>query len=177
MNALVLSFKKWLASSSQKQKRTAALFAFSLLSIIGLILMNGASTTNDDPLQSSPFYFVGVFAKLVVVLLLILACSAIFRRWFQPGASRKKGQQMQVIETVRLSSRQALHIVSVGDRQLLIGATDQNVSLLTAVEVNLPLVETTKASLPVKTDFSSLLQSLNFHAPVESSQQTLERLL
>ncbi len=41
MNALMISFKKWLQTSSQKQKYTAALLAFGLLSTIALMLMNG----------------------------------------------------------------------------------------------------------------------------------------
>ncbi len=147
MNALMISFKKWLQTSSQKQKYTVALFAFGLLSTIGLMLMTGSSGTLDDPLQASPFYFIGVFAKLAVVLLLILGMLSVFRRWSAPGAKGRKNRQMQVIETVRLSPKQALHIVSVGDRQLLIGATDQNVSLLTAVELDLnPMDESDRFS-------------------------------
>lgn len=169
MNALKISFKTWLHTSSQKQKYTTALFAFSLLSTIGLLSVKSSSGTMDDPLQASPFYFVGVFAKLAVVLLLILACSAIFRRWSVPGAKGRKNRQMQVVETVRLSQKQALHIVSVGDRQLLIGATDQNVSLLTAVEWDLNPIDAPIDAPAIRTDFASLFQSLNFRSPAETS--------
>jgi flagellar biosynthetic protein FliO len=173
MNALMISFKKWLQTSSQKQKYTAALFAFSLLSTAGLIWVKGASRTTDDPLQASPLYFIGVFAKLAVVLLLILACSAIFRRWSVPGSKAAKNRQMQIVETVRLSPKQALHIVTVGDRQLLIGATDQSVSLLTAVEQDLnPIEEAPIDSPAVRTDFASLLQSFNFRSPAETSSKS-----
>jgi flagellar protein FliO/FliZ len=172
MDALMISFKKWFQTSSQKQKYTAALFAFSLLSTFGLILVKGSSGKMDDPLQASPFYFIGVFAKLAVVLLLILACSAIFRRWSVPGSKGRKNRQMQVVETVRLSSKQALHIVSVGDRQLLIGATDQNVSLLTAVELDLNPLAAPIDSPAVRTDFASLLQSINFRSPAETPSKS-----
>jgi len=172
MNALMISFKKWLETSSQKQKYTAALFAFSLLSTIGLLIVKSSSGSMGDPLQASPFYFIGVFVKLAVVLLLILACSAIFRRWSVPGSKVRKNQQMQVVETVRLSQKQALHIVSVGDRQLLIGATDQNVSLLTTVELDLNPIEGPIDSPAVRTDFASLLQSFNFRSPAATSSKS-----
>jgi flagellar biosynthetic protein FliO len=172
MNTLMISFKKWLETSSQKQKYTVVLLAFSLLSSFVLLMIKGASGTMDDPLQTSPFYFIGVFAKLGVVLLLILACSAIFRRWSQPGSKGRKNRQMQVIETVRLSPKQALHLVTVGDRQLLIGATDQNVSLLTPVELDLTPLEV-QAQVPiVKADFASLLRSINFRSPVDAPSKS-----
>jgi len=172
MNALKISFGKWLQTSSQKQKYTAALFAFSLLSTTGLMFVKGSSGTMDDPLQTSPFYFIGVFAKLAVVLLLILACSAVFGRWSVPGLKSRKNRQMQIVETVRLSPKQALHIVLVGERQLLIGATDQNVSFLTAVELDLnPVVEPID-SPALKTDFASLIQSFNFRSPAETSSKS-----
>jgi flagellar biosynthetic protein FliO len=169
MNTLIIPVKKWLETSSQKQKYTVALFAFGILSTFGLMLMKGSSGTMDDPLQTSPFYFIGVFAKLAVVLLLILACSVFIRRWSQPGLKGRKKQQMQVIETVRLSPKQAIHIVTVGDRQLLIGATDQNVSLLTAVDLDLKPVDAPIAVPEAKTDFGSLLQAFNFRSTAETS--------
>jgi len=76
---------------------------------------------------------------------------------------------MQVIETVRLSPKQALHLVTVGDRQLLIGATDQNVSLLTPVELDLTPLEVHAQPPVVKADFASLLQSINFRSPVDAA--------
>jgi flagellar biosynthetic protein FliO len=172
MNALLISLKKWLETSSQKQKYTAALLAFSLLATFGLMLMKGSSASVDDPLQASPFYFFGVFAKLGVVLLLILACSAVFRRWSQPGAKGRKKVQMQVIETVRLSPKQALHLVTVGDHQLLIGATDQNVSLLTPVALDLTTTQVPIELSTAKTDFSSLLQAINFRSPVDAASKS-----
>jgi flagellar biosynthetic protein FliO len=172
MNALTVSIKQWLETSSQKQKLMAALFAFSLVATVGLVIMKGSSGASDDPLQSSPLYFVGVFAKLVIVLLLILACSAIFRRWSQPVTSGRKLRQMQLIETVRLSPKQALHLVSIGDQQLLIGATDQNVSLITPVELSLDPLEEDVTHPAIRTDFASLLQTINFRSPAGSSSKS-----
>ena len=159
MNNLVVLFKKWLETSSQKQKLTVGLLVFSLLSTIGLFAMQGASGSSADPLESSPFYVVGVFAKLIVVLALIVASSVIFRRWLQPGA--RKNRQVQLLETVRLSPKQALHLVSIGGQHLLVGATDQGISLISQVELS-PKTETTETvkAQPAK-DFASLLQGFS----------------
>jgi flagellar biosynthetic protein FliO len=95
----------------------------------------------------------------------------VFRRWSLPGSKREKKHQMQVVETVRLSPKQAIHLVTVGDRQLLIGATDQNVSLLTSVELYLTAPEAQIQQPMVKTDFSSLFQTINFRSSVEVSDK------
>ncbi len=78
---------------------------------------------------------------------------------------------MQVVETVRLSPKQALHLVMVGDQQLLIGATDQNVALLTSVELYLTPPEAQIQQQSVKTDFASLFQAINLRSPVEISDK------
>jgi flagellar biosynthetic protein FliO len=78
---------------------------------------------------------VSITLKLALVLALIYGCLYLFRRlpsgWL--AASKKR---VALLETTRLSPRQALHLVRVGDRTLLVGATDQSVTLLT--EITLP---------------------------------------
>lgn len=170
MTKLMVLLKNWLETSSQKQKWTAALFVFSILSTIGLMVMQGASGATGDPLESTPFYFIGVFVKLIIVLLLIVASSVFFRRWLQPGGSGKRTRQVQLVETVRLSPKQAVHLISVGGQQLLIGATDQSISLLTQVEPDFTVPE---AEVPVQssgTDFAALLQGFNFRSRDASSK-------
>jgi len=169
MNLMIL-IKKWFATASQKQKLTAALLVFSLFSTIALFTMNGSSKTASDPLGSTPFYFVGVFVKLIGVLLLIVLSSVIFRRWFQPGLSGRSTRQLHLLETVRLSPKQALHLVSIGDQQLLIGATDQNISLLSHVEQSLVEPEASSMKAQPPSDFGSLLQVFNNTSCVESAQ-------
>jgi len=166
----MIMLKKWFETASQKQKLTAALLVFSLLSTIALFAMNASSKTATDPLGSTPFYFVGVFVKLVGVLLLIVVSSIIFRRWFQPGFPGKAARQLHLLETVRLSPKQALHLVSIGDQQLLIGATDQNVSLIAHVEQGPKVTETDSMNTKPESDFGSLLQTFNFQLPSESSK-------
>lgn len=153
--------KKWFETSTPRQKLTAALLVFSLLATGALFALDGASGNSTDPLSSTPFYFLGVFVKLVGVLLLIVASAVLFRRWsnYSPAGSRVR--HLHLLETVRLSPKQSLHLVAIGDQQILIGATDQSISLITSVESGLEthLVE---ASQPHPgPDFASLLQSFN----------------
>ena len=168
MNNLVVLFKKWFETSGRKQKLTAGLFTFSLLSTLVLFMLNGTSKTTDDPLGSSPLYFMGVFIKLGGVLLLIVACSSLFRRWLQPGFQGKAIRRMRLLETVRLSPKQAIHLISIGDQQLLIGATDQNVSLLSQIEADLHTAEIESPTPQPALDFGSLLQSFNSQPVVKS---------
>jgi flagellar biosynthetic protein FliO len=167
---IVTMIKKWFETASQKQKLTAALLGFSLLSTVVLFAMNGSSKTGADPLGSTPFYFVDVFVKLIGVLLLIVASSIVFRRWVRPGFSGKAAHQLHLLETVRLSPKQALHLVSIGDRQLLIGATDQSVSLIAHVEQNLNIPEAEPINTKPVPDFGSVLQNFSFQSLNESSK-------
>ena len=161
MDKLTAWIKNWLATSTQKQKLTAALVVLGVLSTVGLMVMTGASSTSIDPLETSPFYFVSVFIKLIIVLLLIVGSSIIFRRWMQPGMSGKQKRQVQLLETVRLSPKQALHLISVGDRHLLIGATDQGISLLDQVELDLEELGQKDAAFPPAPEFGSVLRNFD----------------
>jgi len=109
--------------------------------------------------------------KLAFVIALIYGCMYALKRW--PGgwfaASKKR---VALLETTRLSPRQALHLVQVGDRTLLVGATDQAVTLLT--EVALPAAgEAAQPAAPAFTHaLDQALQQPNFAslAPQGKSQ-------
>ncbi|MEI7989123.1 MAG: flagellar biosynthetic protein FliO [Chloroflexota bacterium] len=78
-----------------------------------------------------------VLLKLAIVLGLIYAVFAILQRikggnFGQPGFKR-----MAVVETLYLTPKQKLHLVRVGEKVMMIGATDENLSLLSG-EVVLP---------------------------------------
>ena len=170
MNNLLMFFKKRLEPSSRKQRWTAVLTVVGLLCTVALLSVNGSSQPSRDPLGSTPLYFAGALIKLVVVLLLIVVCAIFARRWLQPGVGGKTIRQMHLMESLRLSPKQALHLISVGDQQFLIGATDQNVAVIAQVEsgVETALVETSNAQPGL--DFGSVLQSFNIHLPGSSSR-------
>src|SRR5690606_39073560 len=64
-------------------------------------------------------------------------------RW-QVGRSGGLPRQVTILESTRLSPRQALHLVRVGSQVMLIGATDSSLTLLSE-EVELVDAETQPA--------------------------------
>lgn len=161
MDAAIAAIRKWIENSTGKQKLFASLITFSLLATAALLSIGNTSSVSKDPLGSTPFYLLSAFVKLIAVLLLIVGSSVIFRRWIQPGITGRKEKQMQLVETIRLSPKQSLHLVMIGDQKLIIGATDHAISLLSPVEENLALAPAIEPGHQPGMDFGSVLQSMN----------------
>jgi flagellar biosynthetic protein FliO len=159
--------KKWFATSTTRQKLTAALLVFSLLATGALFALDGSSGASSDSSGSTPLYFLGVFVKLVGVLLLIVASAVIFRRWSNFGPTRSRVRHLHLLETVRLSPKQSLYLVSIGDQRILIGATDQSIALITPVEGSLDITPFEAPQPQPGLDFASLLQTFNIHMPTD----------
>ena len=162
MTEILARIKQWLENSSGKQKLFAALLVFSLLTTGVLVSLGNAKGETSDPLGSSSFYFLSAFVKLIAVLLLIVGSSVILRRWQQVGSTGRVVRQMRLLKTVRLSPKQSLHLVLIGDQKLLIGATDQNVSLISSIEHNPDSVSIEESQAQPVMDFRLFLQSFNF---------------
>jgi len=161
MSAIMAFIRKWLDTSSKKQKLTVSLYLLGFVVTIVLLSLGGASQAVNDPLGSTPFYFVSAFVKLLGVLLLIVGSSVLLRRWMQIGPNGKLNRQMRLLETTRLSPKQALHLVAIGDQKFLIGATDQNVSLISPVEYNEAPAPEGETQTQSNLDFGALLHSFN----------------
>lgn len=168
MPGLIDLLKKWLAESSPRQKLTVGLLIFSLLATGILFMLGSASENSNDPLGSSTLYFFSVFIKLIGVLLLIVGSAVLLKRWMPLGPNGRSANQLRVIETVRLSPRQALHLVVIGEQHLLIGATDQSIALITPVEGLTSQEPDEEAQSQPVLDFGSVLQSLNANLPGDS---------
>ncbi len=90
-----------------------------------------------------------VLLKLGVVVLLIYLTLFFLRRWqvVRPG---RLPRQVTVLETTRLSPRQALHLVQVGKQVMLIGATDSALALLSEeVELAEAALQESEAAQPL----------------------------
>lgn len=162
MPVIIANIRKWFENSSKKQKLVASLFAFSLLATAAVFSLVNPSNVSADPLDSTPFYFISAIVKLMVVLLLIVGSSIVFRRWLQGNPGRKAVQQMRLMETIRLSPKQSLHLIVIGDQKLLIGATDQNVSLISPIEMeDLGPVSIEESQPQPGVDFGSMIRSFN----------------
>ena len=101
MNNLLMSIKRWLATSNRKQKWTVVLTVVGLVCTIALLSFNGGQQTSRDPLGSTPLYFAGAMIKLGIVLLLIVLSAVFARRWLQPGVGGKTVHHMHLMESVR----------------------------------------------------------------------------
>ena len=105
-----------------------------------------------------------VVAKLVLVIgLAYLAIAGL--RWLQKGRRRPadgSGVAIRLLETTGLAPGRWLHLVAVGEKTLLIGATEYQVSLLADLQ---------SATVPAEeeaTDFEEALR-LRSTAPLQSS--------
>lgn len=170
MISLTKFFKKWLATSTPRQKLAAGLLFFSLLATGAFYGLSDSSGRLHDPLGSASLYFFGVFVKLIGVLLLIVASAIIFRRWsnFSPAGNRVR--HLRLLETVRLSPKQSLHLLSVGDQQILIGATDQTIALIAPVDRKLEINPVESSHPQPGQDFASLLQAFTGHFSIDSGK-------
>lgn len=70
--------------------------------------------------------------RLTLVIGLIYFIFYIFRGW-QSKKINSGEKRLAVKETIRLSPRQAIHIIRVGKKEYLIGASDQSLNLLAEI--------------------------------------------
>ncbi len=169
MRALNEAFQRWLRADS---KRIVWVLGIMVVSVgaLGLIFAwansnlpdSSAVMADGSPDQlSSPFYFIGVFLKLLGVLLLLFGIAYFVKRWKgNPEGVQTTQNQMKVIESLRLSPRQALHLIKAGDQVFLVGATDQSLSLVSEVEVTEALVEEMQQpAVPSTLDFGKIFSN------------------
>jgi len=164
---LISRVTDWYKNSSPQKKMMAALLLFCLLISVVIILLGSSTGSSKDPLESTPLYFLGVMVKLIGVLLLIVLCAILLRRWTSLAVKPGSVRQLRLLETVRLSPRQTLYLVALGDQQLLIGATDNNISLLSSVDDLFSPTLAGETQAQQNLDFGSLVGSVNTNFPSE----------
>jgi flagellar biosynthetic protein FliO len=103
-----------------------------------------------DPFNNPTSLALDVFFKMGIVVVFIVGAALLLRRW-QGGGWKGVERQVKVVETIHLTPRRAIHLIQVGDRQLLIGATDQAVTLLSEVDDDALLHVDKEQPLPVGT--------------------------
>jgi flagellar biosynthetic protein FliO len=168
MDAMIVSIRKWWEKSSKQQRTLAVLFAIGLLATGMLLMISGEQPGGQGDTVGSSLYYAGVMVKLVGVLLLIVGGAVVLRR-FQVRSSGMFGRQVKLVETVRIAPKQALHLVQIGNRRLLIGATDTAISLITELD---PAADTAQIAEPAAqplaveaSNFGDILHSLKQNAP------------
>ncbi len=91
------------------------------------------STGKSDRPSSRDLFF----KMMVSVLFLIaLGAAAIYvSRRFLPKITNLPGKEIRITETVHLGPRKAVHLLEVGERRFLIGSTNENITRLADLEM------------------------------------------
>jgi len=77
---------------------------------------------------------------LAVLLVVILGTAAIYiSKKLVPRITSLSGKKIQVFETVHLGPRKAVHLIKIGNLQLLIGSTNESITKLADVTDTFPV--------------------------------------
>jgi flagellar biosynthetic protein FliO len=77
-----------------------------------------------------------MFFKMTISVLLVIALGAAaiyISKKFLPRITNVPGKKIRVIETVHLGPRKAIHLIETGGQQLLIGSTNESITMLANV--------------------------------------------
>ncbi|WP_440875594.1 flagellar biosynthetic protein FliO [Thalassotalea sp. PLHSN55] len=109
--------------------------------------------------------------SMVLSLLLVLGViviSALVLKRFQPGLKQVQG--LKVVTSLHLGAKERIVVVEVGDKQLLLGVTAQQISLLETLPEKLP------QNAPLSADFSqsilSVLKGKNISTPASPTKES-----
>ncbi len=110
---------------------------------------NPYSLSANDPNHSGgPFDMGELFLKMMaaIVLAVVLGIAAIYlSKKFLPKITNPPGKKIHIVETVHLGPRKAVHLLQIGNQQLLIGSTSEGITALADVTyalTDLPSPET-----------------------------------
>ena len=77
-----------------------------------------------------------LFFKMMLAVLIVVALgvtTAYFSKKLLPRITNLSGKKMRVIETVHLGPRKMVHLLKIGNQQLLIGSTGESITNLADV--------------------------------------------
>jgi len=128
--------QRWLEDLSQKLRIPAwAVAGIMLLVLIGAVALSMMQIDQATALPPEDGEFqttvsgLDILLKLGLVVVLIYACLYVFGR-LRGRSLQGPQQEMQVLASTRLSGKNAIHIVRVGGKTIVVGATDHHVSYL-----------------------------------------------
>ncbi len=100
--------------------------------------------TNDPNFSIAPANSFGtqeLFFKMMLAILLVvvLGTAAVYvSKKLLPGITNLPGKKIRVVETVHLGPRKTVHLLKIGNQQLLIGSTTESITKLADVTDALP---------------------------------------
>ena len=84
--------------------------------------------TSSTPAVSTSAFFGEVMAGLIIVLLMIFALAWMVKR--MGAGSFLSNQQMKIVASVAMGTRERVVVLDVGGKQVLLGITPQNINTL-----------------------------------------------
>jgi flagellar biosynthetic protein FliO len=161
MNQIGPEWSKQVAAWLKRQPKWVVAVGVVFFLLLGTVLLmdtqtpasgQAAAAPGTDPFLNSTGLALGVFARLILVVIAIYICAVLLKRW-QAGNSRRPDRQLALMETLHLSQRRSVHLVRAGEQVFLIGSTDQAVTLLGQVnEPSAPGLEKVSADGSISFD-------------------------
>jgi flagellar biosynthetic protein FliO len=166
-------------SGSTKRRLIPALVVLLLAAVIGLVAIDagdvtaqrGADRTTESaqsPKPSQDFDIdapVGSIVKMLSALVIVVFCIYVglylLKRMMTARYRSGSGRQLlEVIESTHVGPKKIVSLVRVGDRSVLVGVTDQQITVLTELTSDeTGLLLTTEAESVERESFSSLVRS------------------
>lgn len=101
--------------------------------ILGTLLPSAAFAA-DPALPSLGLSIVRVVASLGLVLALLLALAALFRRMRTASRAAHPGPRLETLDRMDVGGRRELRLVRAGDRLLVLGITEERIQLLSELD-------------------------------------------
>jgi len=137
---------------TQKKKKNGALLVAVVLVISALAVHSGQSVASESkkplfdkagPLFANDPNFSSsstngpttgqLMRKMIIMILLVvgLGAAAIYcSKKFLPKITSMPGKELRIIETTHLGQRKAVHLLEIGNQRILIGSTNDRITLL-----------------------------------------------
>lgn len=161
----------WWSEASPKKRWTAIGLTVGIICTALFLLITSSpagsahASANSAERMDNPLYYVGVAAKTIGVLLLIIGGAVILKRVQVKQKANRAGQNLELMDSIRITPKQALHLVRAGNQCFLVGATDQSLNLISHVDL-----DSSKSEEPMQQP----LQKVTFDSILENAAEQLE---
>jgi flagellar protein FliO/FliZ len=148
LNKTMLTIKKMNALKNKAEK-----MFFSALLLFTPLVFAEESTPVVGKHSGANMDAMSMIVSLLLVLGLIVVCALLVKR-FQPMIQMNSA--LKVVSSLSLGAKERIVVVQVGDKQLLLGVTSQQISLLESLES--PLQKETSPSSDINSSLRSLFK-------------------
>jgi len=108
-----------------------------------------ARAAGTEALPELGFSLLRVAGSLVLVLALLLALAALFRRARNVARSSHRGPRLETVDRLDVGARREIRVVRAGERTLVVGITEERMELLCELDDVAPEADTGAPRGPV----------------------------